>query len=241
MMNGKRKEVEGRGLKEVREGMMGLEDRTRENSDFIDFCHQRSLKGNILLCSPSDPEKNLVSLIKSPEECEKEGMTYTDHILDLVKQHYEVDIPTQDIVAVHPTKKPGFCILKIWNRKMNSAYQKLCESIKTGGKFCRMRKQAEGGGKGERRGTQGVSNQQSQGRSNFWATFQMTRRRSELISTLKVLKKEKKIASFSSNENGDIWVKLNQQQKKTQITFDWRIQGSRTDTALELKSRVSGA
>lgn len=233
------KEVEGRGSAEVRKGLAGLEGRIRENEDFSDFCHQRSLKGNILLCSPSDPEKNLVTLIKSPEECENEGMSYTDHILDLVKQHYEVEIPIQDIVAIHPTKKSGHCILKIWNRRMNSAYQKLCESIKRGGKSGRLRREAQGGGRGESQNNGVVNTQQNQGRSNFWATFQMTRRRSELISTLKVLKKEKKIATFSSNENGDIWVKLNHQQKKIQITYDWRVQGSRTDTALELKARIS--
>ena len=175
--------------------------------------------------------------MKTPEACEREGLSYTDHILGLVKEHYEVEVPADDVVAIHPTKKEGFCILKIWNRKAGSAYQKLCTAIKTGGKFGRERREKQAEERGERR--RGQEERTQRVRPNFWATFQLTRRRSDLISKLKSLKKEKKISQFSSNENGDIFIKVDQKQKNQRLTYDWKVFNSKTVTIEEVMKLVS--
>lgn len=241
------KEVESQNSKKMRETMDQIKTRVKQNEDYCDHIHQRTLKGNILVFSPQDTSKGLKTILKTPEECEKSGITFTEHVLDHVEQHYGVRIPLQDIVAVHPNRNPGSAIIRIWNRKQGSAYQSLCTAIKKGGKTSEKQRRS-GEGEGTDSDQAGEGNQEGEGaqrgdkstrgrRVNFWLTFQLTRQRNELISALKTLKKEKRIQNFTSNENGEIFLRYLGTGERMKLTYDWKNEDSRTWTVKELKDK----
>ncbi len=231
------KTVEGAGGSGVGEGGKGvtptnqswlekLESRMRKQEDFSDFIHQKSLKGIILVFSPENSAKQLKTIIKSPEDLN--GETYTEQIIRLVNEHYGVKIPIQDIINCHPTKSGG-AIIRFGNRKANSAFDKLCSAIKSG-----RRKAKEGGvgvGEGEsQKGDRGAEEgkertyadaTKNDGKPNFWMTFMLSARRSNMIRELKQLKKNKKIHKFTSDENGEIYMMPKEGHPKIRLTMDW--------------------
>ena len=74
---------------------------------------------------------------------------------------------------------------------------------------------------------------------NFWLTFQLTKRRSDLIKKLKELKKDGKISRFTSNENGVINLVRNKGEAPKRLTMDYRVDHSKTYYIAELLQLVS--
>lgn len=187
----------------------------RNNTDRIDALAQRNLKGNFIIHSPENQGKGLTSLLKRESDLGEES--YVDHVRGLVESHYGVDIPRSDIAACHPLSN-GAAILKIWNRKNCAPYHKLVAAVKVGGKFGLQQKQRardkKQGGEGEKeeKGTEEVK------RPNLFLTFQLTRRRSELVKHLKTLKKSRKISSFTTDQNGLITFKKTFDSEKIFVT-----------------------
>ena len=232
------KTVEGAGGSGVGEGGKGdtlgtpinqswlekLESRMRKQEDFSDFLHQKSLKGIVLVFSPENSAKQLKTIIKSPEDLNEE--THTEQIIRLVDEHYKVKIPIQDIINCHPTKSGG-AIIRFGNRKTNSAFDKLCSAIKSG------RRKAKVGGMGVGENKKGVTGAEegkektyadatkNDGKPNFWITFMLSARRSNMIRELKQLKKNKKIHKFISDENGEIYMMPKEGHPKIRLTLDW--------------------
>lgn len=206
-----------------------LELRVRKNEDHTDAVHQRTMKGVVYVLSPENPQKNLKTVITNPEDLD--GETYQEQIIRLVHEYYGVLIPKQDIVNCHPTKSGG-AIIRFGNRNSNSAFDKLCTAIKTGGlkkKAGKMGVNEKGvNEKGENEGGEkekGASNRSyaeiTKTNPNFWLSFMLTHRRSELVRELKQQKKNKKIFKFTSDENGEIYVMKQQGQPKIRLTMDW--------------------
>jgi hypothetical protein len=99
-----------------------LRQQVRSNGDIADFATQRGMKGCFL-----------INGIILPELEQGKGKTYEDQILAIIKQHYGVSIPANDLQACHPVGK-NCAIVKIWNRREGSAYHKLVFAVKCGGK-----------------------------------------------------------------------------------------------------------
>ena len=238
------------GVGEEKRGWKGngvpsnLQEQVRHNSDYIDNIHQRTMKGNILYVSPENESKNLKSIIQEPEEIGEEN--YTQHICDTIKEHYGVTIdPVLDIAACHPTSK-GCGIIRFKNRRIGSAFAKLCSAILKGPKTAKKEgpdvetgeRSAEGQGEGAQ--TDGAKKKESKGiRPNFWLTFQLTKRRADLIKKLKELKKDGKISHFTSNENGVINLVRNKGEAPKRLTMDYRADHSKTYYIAELLQLVS--
>ena len=53
----------------------------------------------------------------------------------------------------------------------------------------------------------------------LYANFQLTRKRSTLLFHLRVLKREKKIAKFYSDENGNISLRVEEKGPKVKLTM----------------------
>lgn len=246
--SGEKAESDGKGFQEaMSKGTSSLRKRLRQTEDQVDFNWQRGLKGNIIVSSPNIPDKNLKTIIKNQEDLGDES--FTDHILTLVEEHYGVRVPTCDIAAIHPLKSPGNVVLKIWNRKPNSAWMRLVSAIKRGGvkradngsKSSERKDDNSGGergGSGRERGGSGEGSNNGR-RANLFLTFQMSRRRGALISALKKMKREKKIHKFSSNENGDIFFQKTSSKDKVRVTLDWKTEGSMTMSLEELEKSVN--
>ena len=185
--------------KEQERRMDEIEERVREQGDYLDEIHQRGMKGNLMISSPTNGGKT--SLIKSPEELEAAGVSVTDHVRELIKAKYDVELPAEDIQACHHVPswpkgrrgKPEYrsIVLRIWNRRAGSAWSVLIGKIMSGGNRA----------------------------TNVYANFQLTKRRSDLVYNLRKLKEAKKISKFYTNENGQVCYRISENSNKVKVTF----------------------
>ena len=173
---------QGRQMKE-------LQEEVRYQGDEIDEVKQRSMKGNLILSSPSG-QQGKSSIIKPLDQLNKESSTVTKHVTDLLKLKYNVDIPANDIQACHHLPNKSI-VVRIWNRAPGSAWNRLVEEVKKGGKK----------------------------EINVYANFQLTNKRNNIMYHLRTLKKEGKINKLYSNENGQISFKVKEQSSKVKVTY----------------------
>ena len=108
-----------------------MEERVRIQEDEVDECRQRGLKGNLILSSPTNWTTNKVTVIKTDDQLKQDKETLTSHILGLVNTKYGVNVPEGDVQALHRLPN-GTVILRIWNRRPGSAWDRLLFAIKTG-------------------------------------------------------------------------------------------------------------
>ena len=198
-----------KGVKGVKEEMKKMKKEQRNLEDSVDAVKQRNLKGNIIINSHSNETKKVESLLLDDDNLEEKKMSVLDHVSDLIQEHYEVTIPASDVAACHRLKKGGV-LIRFWNRKNGSAYQKLVSAIKCGGKFGKERK--------EGRVSRTSFNKKP---PNMFCCFHLTKKRADIIKHLKALKKAGKIWSFQSNQNGMIYMKATETGPKTALTKDW--------------------
>jgi hypothetical protein len=177
-------QVDQRGL-EVHE----LSQIVTQQRDEVDDIRQRGMKGNLLISSSNTGPKK--SLIKNDEELKNDGLTLHGHILDLIKDKFQVVIPKSDVQACHRLKGDNRVILRIWNRAPGSAWAKICNAIFSG---------------------VGAT-------INLYANFQLTDRRNELSFHLRKLKKVKKIAKMYTTENGQLAFKMQENGEKIKVTY----------------------
>ena len=103
----------------------------RVHIDELDECRQRSFKGNLIFTSQALPAKSKVCMIKSDEQLAEDKQNITQHVIDLVKNKFEVTLDPGDIQACHRLPHNAI-ILKIWNRKSESTWSQIIQKIKTG-------------------------------------------------------------------------------------------------------------
>ena len=197
----------------------------KRHDDEIDSCHQYSKKGNFTINSFD----NII-----PQDIE--GEDYTDKVLEQINVHYNVLIPKQDISACHRLAKEGTHIIRVWNRKPGSAYEKLCNSVKTGGKYGQEIKEYYTIEKAwnEKRGNKGARPVKPT-RPNLFCNFQLTARRAAIAKKLRSLKNENKIAAFYTDQNGKIAMKLKKDSAKIFLTHDWNKTNSFTHDPSEIE------
>ena len=211
---------------------------------------------------PGREDRREISLSQAYLESESDlpkGVTFEDHILKLIKETYGVNIPACDIQACHPLSEHS-ANLRIWNRRPGSAFHKLVTAVKCGGipkpkSLGKSPETKEEGGAGGSRdvrekgaeqsaelgggagGSGGVSDGQPGGKNKNGArvfiNFHLTRKRYKLLNHLKALKREKKIFKFYTNENGEIFVKVNTGSKKMALTINQNIDDDKTFTPTE--------
>ena len=165
----------------------------RVHVDELDECRQRTLKGNLIITSQALPAKNKVCLLKTEQQLQQEGKSLTDHIIDLVKEKFNVDLPPEDIQVCHRLPSNAV-LLRIWNRKSGSAWGQMLDGIKTGFNI-------------------GI---------NVFFNFQLTKRRSGLLYKLRQLRKSGEIEKYYSDESGQLTVMVKKKEehgKKDKITY----------------------
>ena len=106
-----------------------------------------------------------------------------DMVLRMVNDKTGVWIPYEDVSACHRFGKEEShsYVLKVWNRKKFSAWDELAWGMLTG---------------------KGFSNNK-----NIFINFMLTARRTELSKQVRQAKKDKKIAKYSIDQNGKIYIK----------------------------------
>ena len=167
-----------------------LQKQVRIQEDEIDECRQRSMKGNFILTSPDIPASSKKNVIKSDEQLRGDGGSLTSHILQLVKEKYDVAVPENDIQALHRLPN-GTVILRLWNRRPGSAWTKIVDGIKSG-----MNKHI-----------------------NFYANFHLTRKRNGILYEVRQLKKSGQIFKFYTDENGQISFRVKDKSEKVKVTY----------------------
>ena len=162
----------------------------REQGDELDECRQRSMKGNLILTSPSIPASNKVCLIKTDDKLREDEESLSHHVLGLIQKKYAVTVPEEDVQALHRLPN-GSVIVRFWNRRPGSAWCKIVDGIKSG------------------------KNKDL----NFYANFHLTRKRNGILYEVCQLKKAGKISKFFTDENGQISVKIGENGTKIKVTY----------------------
>lgn len=175
-------------LTEQKKLVKDLEEKNRAQGDLLDEIQQRSFKGGLIITSPEG--KNKVSCVKSQEELRKEKKTVTDHACELLRRKYDVIVPPSDISACHHLQSKNI-LIKIWNRKEGSAWEKLSNQIMKGG-----RKE-----------------------ENIYANYMMTSMRNNIMFELRKLKRDGLVEKIFSDENGKISIKVHEKSSKQPISF----------------------
>ena len=175
-------------LTEQKKLVKDLEEKNRAQGDLLDEIQQRSFKGGLIITSPEG--KNKVSCVKSQEELRKEKKTVTDHACELLRRKYDVIVPPSDISACHHLQSKNI-LIKIWNRKEGSAWEKLSNQIMKGG-----RKE-----------------------ENIYANYMMTSMRNNIMFELRKLKRDGLVEKIFSDVNGKISIKVHEKSSKQPISF----------------------
>lgn len=105
----------------------GITVTLRTLADDADATQQRSLKGSIVMSSPTGGGKS--SEIKTDAVLTSEGSNLFTHTADLIKRKYGVVIVEADLTTIH--RLGGGVLLRFASFMPNSNWDKLCRAIKT--------------------------------------------------------------------------------------------------------------
>ena len=150
----------------------------------IDEGRQRELKGTLIISSPERGRIQTEAVARWQEWEDSTGMeSELDMVLRMVYDKTGVWIPYEDVSACHRFGKEEShsYVLKVWNWKKYSAWDKLSWGMLTG---------------------KGFSNNK-----NIFINFMLTARRTELSKQVRQAKKDKEIAKYSIDQNGKIYIK----------------------------------
>ena len=114
---------------------------------------------------------------------------FYNHACELLRRKYDVIVPPSEISACHNLQSKNI-LIKIWNRKEGSAWEKLSNQIKKGGR-----------------------------KENIYANYMMTSMRNNIMFELRKLKKKGKVEKIFSVENGKISIKVHEKNSKQPISF----------------------
>ena len=158
-----------------------------------DEARQRGLKGNLILSSPNTSTKKSL-LIPNNVNDSKTGAQRKEFEHEmcarLIKLKTGVEIPLCDIVACHPLKKRGSdssYIVRIANRRSDSAWSILAAGMLTG---------------------KNSDTNTNFTQDNVYLNFQLTKKRSELLKSVRQAKIENKIKKYGVDQNGRLTVKV---------------------------------
>ena len=134
---------------------------------------------NAILIISCDTNGNKKSIIKTLKALDIENTSVTDHVVEIIKKKFDIEVPKHDIQACHhlPNRQnpdqPKAILIRFLNRKPGSAWNHLVNKILSGG------------------GDKNV---------NLFLNFQLTLRRNNLLFQLRKMKKEKKYVSYTATK-----------------------------------------
>ena len=158
--------------------------------DELDEVRQRSMKGNLIVTSKERTGRNgrkIPSLAKK-----KDQESDLKLVLRLIKEKTDVDVPVEDVQACHVLGRfdSGSYIVRFNNRRSGSAWDSVNNMMMTG---------------------KDMSN------ANIFINFQLTKHRSDLSYQVRAAKRDRKIFSYSVDQNGRVSVRKIQNGEKTVI------------------------
>ena len=172
-------------IKQQDDKIKTLDERLKQQDDEIDNQIQRNLKGKIVITS-SDKEP---SPIKNKEGIAAEGIKLEKHVVNLIKDKYNVEIKEDDIKSCYHLQKGGV-VVSFWKKSQGSAFQKLATAIKSN----------------------------TGARSNIFFNFMLTKKRSKLLFEIRKLKRAGTVSKFYSDEDGTISIRIAKDNRSEKVT-----------------------
>ena len=176
-----------------------LKQEVEKLSKYCDDIQQRSMKGNLIISSPNLAQKK--TLLKF-ETHKVNGDDVTEDATDLccrlIKLKTGVTVPKEDISACHMLKRQGdesSYIIRFHNLKPKSAWEDLTAGLMTGKAYGQAFTDA-----------------------NVFINYQVTRARGELLKQAREARKSKRIHKYSTDQNGNISVQLEQRGTWSRIS-----------------------
>ena len=202
---------------EAKEGeVTKLKEEMLELRKYCDEVQQRSMKGNIIISSPN-LGNGKASLMKQQEVVGTGGKrleTVTEMCCRLILKKTGVTVPDADISACHVLGRHGAdatYIMRIQNRKPNSAWDTLSAGMLTG--------------------KNNVTRNYFDKDVNVFLNFQLTSARAKLLEEVKKERKSKRITSYGVDQNGKVTVRVGKKEET-----GW----SQVTSATHLQSIIAG-
>ena len=176
-----------------------LKVEVEELRKYCDEVQQRSMKGNIIISSPNLGNGNKASLMKQQrvgEGATSRLETVTEMCCRLILKKTGVTVPDADISACHVLGRHGAdstYIMRIHNRKPNSAWEVLSAGMLTG----------------KNNETRNYFDKDV----NVFLNFQLTAARAKLLEEVKKERKSKRITSYGVDQNGRVTVRVGKKEE----------------------------
>ena len=174
-----------------------LQEEVAELRKYCDEVQQRSMKGNIIISSPNlgNGKASLMKQLRLEEGETTRLETVTEMCCRLILKKTGVTVPEADISACHVLGRHGAdstYIMRIHNRKPNSAWDVLAAGMLTG-------KNSE---------TRNYFDKDV----NVFLNFQLTAARAKLLEEVKKERKSKRITSYGVDQNGKVTVRVGKKE-----------------------------
>ena len=178
-------ELINNSIKEQRDTLVEHSDKKIKDLEVkCDEGRQREMKGTLII---SSPERGQIRTEAEHRRREWEDGSYgvesdLDMVIRMVYEKTGVWIPYSDVSACHRFGKARShsYVLKIWNMKQYSVMEELSWMMLTGKEYYD---------------------------KNIFINFMLTDRRTELSKQVRMAKKDRKIAKYSIDQNGKVWIK----------------------------------
>ena len=178
------------------EEVIKLKEEVVELRNYCDEVQQRSMKGNIIISSPNLGNGRASLMKQLTVEGGTRLETVTEMCCRLILKKTGVTVPDADISACHVLGRHGAdatYIMRIHNRKPNSAWEVLSAGMLTG----------------KNKQTRNYFDKDV----NVFLNFQLTTARAKLLEEVKKERKSKRITSYGVDQNGKVTVRVGKKEE----------------------------
>lgn len=204
-----------------------LRNAVKRLQDESDHHQQYSHKGNVILHSES--------LAAKLEEGPLSEDQHLEWCLKEVERYSAVKVEKSDLTACHPLAKPGSAVLRFRDRLHGSKYSRLSTAIMKGGVYGEAVRSVKEANKKKGRGEE---LEEYPPRLGVFLNFQLTGRRAKIQKKLRDLKKEKKISTYFTDCNGNLYLRVSENSPKIRLTVDINDNMTHTFTLKEIQDLV---
>ena len=158
-----------------------------------DEARQRGMKGNLVLHSPATSASE--SILKPKQKLRTGGISDLESMAEACVRAIEaktgIRVPLEDVSACHPLQRRGTepnttFVIRIWNRREGSAWEKLTPGLMTG----------------RQPGGSNFTN------ANLFINYQLTPMRGDLVKAVRTAKVARRLHKYSVDANGRCFVQL---------------------------------
>ena len=171
--------------------VMRLQEQLAKVEQNCDEARQRGMKGNLILSSPTNRSTTLFKPMSNLVEGTMVKESMVEMCIRAIETKTGIRVPLEDVSACHPLQRRGTepnttFVIRIWNRREGSAWEKLTAGLMTG----------------RQPGGSNFTN------ANLFINYQLTPMRGDLVKAVRTAKVARRLHKYSVDANGRCFVQL---------------------------------